>query len=144
MVGGEIGYAGGLNGKELPFFKNYYAGGLGSVRGYKTSSLGPIKTYTGDSEEYRIGGNRKLLGTTELLWAVPGMEKSFRMGLFFDAGQVYGEDEKLDLGDLRYSTGVTAAWLSPIGPLKISVGTPLNKKSGDEKESFQFQMGTTF
>ena len=67
-----------------------------------------------------------------------------RFGPFFDAGQVYGEGQKFDLGDLRYSTGVTAAWLSPIGPLKVSVGKPLNKKSGDETESFQFQMGTTF
>lgn len=144
MVGGEFGYAGGLGGDDLPFFKNYYAGGLGSVRGYKSSSLGPVKTYAGDSERYRIGGDRKLTGTTELLWVVPGMEKSFRMGLFLDAGQVYGEGQKFDLGDLRYSTGVTAAWLSPIGPLKVSVGKPLNKKSGDETESFQFQMGTTF
>lgn len=144
MLGGELGYAGGLGGDELPFFKNYYAGGLGSVRGYKTSSLGPVKTYGSDPEEYRIGGNRKVVGNAELLWAVSGFEKSLRMGVFFDAGQVYGEGLKFDLGDLRYSTGVTAAWISPIGPLKVSVGRPLNKQSGDKAESFQFQMGTTF
>lgn len=144
MLGGEVGYGAGLNGNELPFFKNYYAGGLGSVRGYKTSSLGPVRTYAGDSEEYRIGGNRKVVGNAELLWAVSGFEKSLRMGVFFDAGQVYGEGLKFDLGELRYSTGVTAAWISPIGPLKVSVGRPLNKQSGDKVESFQFQMGTTF
>ncbi len=144
MLGGELGYGAGLGGDELPFFKNYYAGGLGSVRGYKTSSLGPVRTYGSDPEEYRIGGNRKVVGNAELLWSVPGFEKSLRMGVFFDAGQVYGEGLKFDLGDLRYSTGVTAAWISPIGPLKVSVGTPLNKQSGDKAESFQFQMGTTF
>ena len=85
-----------------------------------------------------------MVGNAELLWAVPGFEKSLRMGVFFDAGQVYGEGLKFDLGDLRYSTGVTAAWISPIGPLKVSVGRPLNKQSGDEVESFQFQMGTKF
>lgn len=72
------------------------------------------------------------------------MEKSFRMGAFFDAGQVYGKGEPLSFSELRYSTGLSAAWISPIGPLKFSFGVPLNKKEGDKSESFQFQMGTTF
>jgi len=66
------------------------------------------------------------------------------MGWFVDAGQVYGSEDKVELAELRYSTGLSAAWISPIGPLKFSVGKPLNKKDSDKTEVFQFQMGTTF
>jgi len=140
MLNGEVGFADGYGGKQLAFYKNFYAGGVNSVRGYKASSLGPI--YPGT--DYRIGGNRRMLGNAEVMWALPGMEKTFRMGWFFDAGQVYGKGENLAFSDLRYSTGVSAAWISPIGPLKFSIGSPLNKKDGDQTESFQFQLGTAF
>lgn len=143
MLNGEVGYADGYGGNGLPFYKNFYGGGVNSVRGYKASSLGPITKST-DGTEYRIGGNRRVIGNAELLWGFPGMEKSFRMGWFFDAGQVYGKGEKIDLGDLRYSTGLSASWISPIGPLKFSYGVPLNKQDNDKTESFQFQLGTTF
>ena len=143
MLSGEYAQANGYNGKDLPFFKNYYAGGVNSVRGFKASSLGPIYADSNGSD-YRIGGNRKLLGTSEVLWGLPGLEKNFRMGWFVDVGQVYGDGQKLDLGELRYSTGLSAAWISPIGPLKFSFGKPLNKKDGDKAEAFQFQLGTTF
>ncbi|WP_265942328.1 outer membrane protein assembly factor BamA [Dechloromonas sp. A34] len=138
MLNGELGYADGYGGKGLPFYKNFYAGGVSSVRGYKASSLGPI------TEDFRIGGNRRVVGNAELLWSIPGMEKSLRMGWFFDAGQVYGKGQNIALGDLRYSTGLSAAWISPIGPLKFSFGLPLNKQDNDKSESFQFQLGTTF
>ena len=72
------------------------------------------------------------------------MEKTARLGLFFDAGQVYGNGQNFALSDLRYSTGISAAWISPIGPLKFSFGMPLNKKDDDKSEAFQFQLGTTF
>lgn len=140
MLNGELGYANGYGGMELPFFKNFYAGGVGSVRGYKASSLG---TPWGNTE-YHVGGNRRVVGNAELLWGFPGMEKTFRMGWFFDAGQVYQQGEKFDLSELRYSTGLTASWISPMGPLKFSFGRPLNKSSTDKAEAFQFQMGTTF
>jgi outer membrane protein insertion porin family len=144
MMNGEYGMANGYGQSGLPFFKNYYAGGVTSVRGYKASSLGPIYTDPTTTTQYRLGGNRRVVGNAELLWSLPGMDKSFRMGWFVDGGQVYGTDEKVDLADLRYSTGLTAAWISPIGPLKFSIGKPLNKKEGDKVEAFQFQMGTTF
>ena len=144
MLNGELGYADGYGSTtSLPFFKNFYAGGVNSVRGYKTSSLGPV-TLGDDGTTYRIGGNRRVVGNAELLWAFPGMEKSFRLGLFFDAGQVFGRGQKFDLGELRYSTGLSASWVSPIGPLKFSLGVPVNKKEDDKSETFQFQMGTTF
>ncbi len=141
MLGADIGAAKGLSGQELPFFKNYYAGGVSSVRGFKASTLGTAGTIeAGD----RVGGNRKLVGNAELLWSLPGFEKSARIGLFFDAGQVYAAGDKLDFGELRYSAGLTASWISPVGPLKFSLGAPLNKKDQDESETFQFQLGTTF
>jgi outer membrane protein insertion porin family len=142
MLNGEVGYANGYAGKDLPFFKNFYGGGVGSVRGYKTSSLGPVEDSTGTI--YRIGGNRRAIGNAELLWGIPGMEKTFRMGWFVDAGQVWGSGDKLSLSDLRYSTGISIAWISPMGPLKFSLGKPLNKQSTDEAETFQFQLGSIF
>ena len=144
MLNGELGYANSYGStSDLPFFKNFYAGGVSSIRGYKASSLGPVATNSSGEVE-RLGGNRRVVTNAELLWALPGMERSFRMGLFFDAGQVYGKGDKFDLGDLRYSTGLSAAWISPIGPLKFSYGIPLNEEDGDKAESFQFQLGTTF
>ncbi len=142
MLNGEVGYANGYGGSELPFFKNYYAGGVTSVRGYKASSLGPYIVDSGTT--YRLGGNKRVVGNAEVLWSLPGMDKSFRMGWFFDAGQVYGSEDKFSLSDLRYSTGLSAAWVSPVGPLRFSIGRPLNKGEKDQSELFQFQMGTTF
>lgn len=146
MLNGEVGYANGYGGKELPFFKNFYAGGVSSVRGYKASSLGPTisDTVNNVTTTYRIGGNRRAVGNAELLWGIPGMEKTFRMGWFVDAGQVWGSGDKLSLSDLRYSTGISIAWISPLGPLKFSLGKPLNKQAGDDPELFQFQLGSTF
>lgn len=144
MLNGEFGYAKGYGASGLPFFKNYYAGGVTSVRGYLAGSLGPVYTDATTGSQYRLGGNRRVVGNAELLWNVPGLEKSFRVGWFFDAGQVFGSDEKLAMSNLRYSTGLSAAWISPVGPLKFSLGKPLNKKESDQVEAFQFQMGTTF
>ncbi|MBS1188724.1 MAG: surface antigen (D15):Surface antigen variable number [Rhodocyclaceae bacterium] len=145
MVNAELGGAKGLSGQKLPFYKNFYGGGIGSVRGYATASLGPRdRLVTGEFSDDRLGGNKRLVGNTELLWGVPGMEKSVRLGWFVDAGQVYGLSEKMKLSELRYSTGISAAWISPLGPLKFSIAQPLNDKPGDRTERFQFQMGTTF
>jgi outer membrane protein insertion porin family len=142
MLNGEFGYADGMGGRPLPFYKYYYAGGVSSVRGYKTSSLGPIDTATED----RIGGDRRVVANAEFLFPMPGggKDKSLRLGAFLDAGQVYGVGDKFDLGDLRYSAGLSLAWTSPLGPLKFSLGQPLNKKSDDKTQRLQFQMGTLF
>lgn len=142
MLNGEIGYADGYAKKSLPFYKNFYGGGVNSVRGYKAGSLGPVDVDNGN--EYRVGGNSRVIGNAELLWSLPGMEKSLRMGLFFDAGQVFSKDQTPSTGNLRYSTGISAAWISPVGPLKFSYAVPLNKQEGDKPETFQFQLGTTF
>jgi outer membrane protein insertion porin family len=139
-LNGEFGYAKGYGNRELPFFKNFYAGGMGSVRGYEPSSLGPV-----DGNQ-RIGGNRRVIFNGELLFPMPGMgkDRSVRLGAFVDGGQVWGAEEKFDLGTLRYSAGLSLSWGSPIGPLKFSLGQPLNTKDGDKVQRLQFQMGTVF
>ena len=145
MMNGEVGYADGYGSTSgLPFYKNFYAGGVNSVRGYKAGSLGPVEHDYINGTYYRTGGNSRVIGNAELLWGLPGMEKSLRMGLFFDAGQVFSADQKISASGLRYSTGISAAWISPIGPLKFSYAIPLKKEYGDQLESFQFQLGTTF
>lgn len=141
MLNGEVGWARGYAGDIFPFFKNFYAGGVTSVRGFKAGSIGPK-----DSLGNAIGGTRRLVGNAEYLFPIPGMknDKSARLSIFFDAGAVYGEGDKISLGDLRYSAGATLSWNSPLGPLKFSLGKALKKKAEDKTETFQFQLGTVF
>ena len=155
MLNGEVGYAKGLGGQDMPFFKSFYAGGVGSVRGYDTSSLGPYEIDS-QGDEVRLGGTRRIVFNAELSVPLPGFgkDKSMRFGPFFDAGQVYGEKKGYkgkciqgvvcDEGDIRMSTGVAATWISPFGPLTFSIAVPLNKQDGDKLQRFQFQMGQTF
>lgn len=141
----EFGLADGISGHPLPFFKNFYAGGIGSVRGYDGNTLGTAGTIDTATDE-RLGGNRRLIGNAEFLFPMPGVgqDKSLRLGVFVDAGQVWAKGEKMSLGDLRYSSGLSLAWSSPMGPLKFSFAQPLNKKSTDKVQRLQFQMGTMF
>ena len=146
MLNGEVGWAKGWGDKPLPFYKNFYAGGIGSVRGYEQSSLGPqfIDSSTGSRES--LGGDRRIIGNAEFYFPVPGSgtDRSFRLSAFLDAGQVYGEDQPLELSDLRYSAGLAFSWSSPIGPLKFSLGWPIRKKPEDRTQRFQFQLGSIF
>src|SRR5438046_8013096 len=118
---GDLGYAAGLGGKPLPFFKAYFLGGPDSVRGYAGFSLAP-QVINGNA----VGGNRRINGTAEFQFPMPGAtrEQSLRLGLFLDAGQVYAQGQKLALADLRYSTGLGLQWISPFGPLRFSIATP--------------------
>lgn len=142
MVNGEYGLADGFGGRPLPFYKYYYAGGVGSVRGYKAGSLGEVDPNTGD----RLGGDRRLVLNAEFLFPMPGggKDKSVRLGAFADAGWVWGIGQKMNFNDLRYSAGLSLAWTSPLGPLKFSLAQPLNKKEGDQTQRLQFQFGTLF
>ena len=141
----ELGYADGLGGKPLPFFKNFYAGGIGSVRGFDTASLGP-RNINADGTFSNEGGNRRVVGNLEFLTPFPGAgrDRAVRLGYFIDGGMVYGKDQSVDLGELRYSAGVALAWFSPIGPLKFSLAKPLNAEIGDRTQRFQFQLGSVF
>lgn len=146
MLNGDVGYGDGYSDKPLPFYKNYFAGGIGSVRGFQTSSLGERdRDAAGNILFNTIGGNRRIVGNAELLFPLPGsQDKTLRFGTFVDAGQVWASGDSLSLGDLRYSAGLSVAWSSPMGPLKFSIAQPLNKEPTDRLQRFQFQLGSTF
>jgi outer membrane protein insertion porin family len=137
--GGELGYASGYGNRPLPFFKNFFVGGPNSVRGYRSFSLGPRDTLGNAT-----GGNRKLTGSAELLFPMPGANRdpSLRLAAFVDGGQVY--DNKYELSALRYSTGLALFWSSPFGPLRLSFAHPLNPESGDRIQRLQFTFGYGF
>jgi outer membrane protein insertion porin family len=142
FLNADLGYASGRGGKPLPFFKNYYAGGPTSVRGYEDFSLGPR-----DAEGNSLGGTRRVVGNAELLFPMPGaaQDKSLRVALFLDAGQVYAQGAPVELSELRASTGLALAWASPLGPLRLSYAWPLNAQEGvDREQRLQFRFGTTF
>jgi len=137
----ELGWAGGYSGKPLPFFKNFYAGGVDSVRGYQSGTIGPRDI----NGEY-IGGDKRLVGNVEILFPMPGVkaEKSVRLSVFGDFGYVWSEDQRLLLGDLRTSVGFAVSWFSPVGPLKFSLAKPFGTKPTDRLERFQFLLGKVF
>ncbi|HEY5897475.1 MAG TPA: outer membrane protein assembly factor BamA [Burkholderiales bacterium] len=139
LMGGDIGTAGGLAGKPLPFFKNFFAGGPGTVRGYRSYSLGPQDINGG-----AIGGNRKATGSLEVLFPMPGADQdpSLRLAAFVDGGNVFAQS--FAFNDLRYSTGLAFFWSSPFGPLRLSYAQPLNAQSTDHIQKLQFTFGTGF
>ncbi|MCP1117616.1 outer membrane protein assembly factor BamA [Robbsia andropogonis] len=140
-LNGQLGYGKGIGG-TYPIFKNYYAGGIGSVRGYEPSSLGPRDKTTNDP----IGGAKMAVANVELTFPLPGTgyDRTLRVFTFFDAGNVWGDSQSINFSDLRYGYGLGLAWISPIGPLKLSLGFPLVKHAGDQYQKFQFQIGTAF
>ncbi|HEU0204050.1 MAG TPA: outer membrane protein assembly factor BamA [Burkholderiaceae bacterium] len=135
----ELGYGEGYNDKPYPIFKHFYAGGIGSVRGFDGGSLGPR-----DIQGNPTGGTQRLNLSLESLLPLPGADRTLRGLAFIDAGQVWGADQNVKLGDLRSSAGFGLAWISPIGPLKLSYAFPLKKESTDRLQRFQFQIGTGF
>jgi outer membrane protein insertion porin family len=141
LLRADLGYADGLGGKPLPFFKSYFAGGPDSVRGYRPFSLGPRDVFGNTT-----GGNVKITGGTELLFPLPGADRdqSLRLSTFIDFGQVYAPESKIDLGELRAAGGVALSWLSPFGPLRLSFAVPINAKDGDQIQRLQFSFGTGF
>jgi outer membrane protein insertion porin family len=142
-LNGDWGMAAGYGGMQLPFFKNLYAGGTGSVRGYYYSSLGPR-----DINNNSLGGERRVVGNMELLFPVPGMEKekSVRLVAFVDGGGVFGPGEPSIPAStgMRYASGVGVSWYSPVGPIQLSWARPLNGQPQDRLESFQFNLGGMF
>jgi len=139
---GEFDYGKGIGGSAYPVFKNFYAGGIGSVRGYESSSLGVVDPRYYDA----IGGSKRIIANAELQFPFPGSgtDRSLRWFTFVDGGQVFQEDAKIRFDEFRYSAGIGLSWISPVGPLKLSYAKPLNSLPGDRLERFQFQMGTGF
>ena len=165
---GDFGFGDGYLGTdELPFFENYYAGGPRTVRGYEENTLGPK-----DSFGNPIGGNIKIIGGAELIFPIPFLKKveQIRFSAFFDIGNVFctgdritttsgfdvngnpvtitspvcRDEDKFDIGSLRYSAGIGGVWISPFGVIGVSVARPFNDKPGDSKQVFQFNFGTSF
>lgn len=149
-LNGEVSYGAGLSSKTYPIFKNYYAGGIGSVRGFFAGSLSVDGTGLGTSSRYNlpIGGQARVIMNAELQLPFPGtgVDRSLRWFTFLDGGQVFNpqDGQNISLGDLRYSTGLGISWISPVGPLKLSLGYPINPQSFDRIQRFQFQLGTGF
>ncbi|WP_332824220.1 outer membrane protein assembly factor BamA [Ramlibacter sp.] len=138
---GELGWGKGLRGQPYPVFKNFYSGGLGSVRGFEQGTLGP-RDPTGSS----IGGPRKVTLNAEVITPFPGAgnDKSLRLFGFVDVGNVFGEHQKVTFDGMRASAGVGLSWLSPIGPLRIAFAQPIRTEPGDKIQRLQFQIGTSF
>ena len=137
----ELGGGRGLNGRPFPIFKNFYSGGLGSVRGFDQGTLGP-RDVTGSS----IGGSKKVNLNGELIAPFPGAgnDRTLRIFGFVDAGNVFGEGERIRAADLRASVGFGLSWISPVGPLRIAFANPVRKFAGDRIQKLQFQIGTSF
>lgn len=172
MLGGEVGYAGSYGGtSSVPFFNNFYGGGLGSVRGYESGSLGPkvYEIYGNSRNIVNYGGTYKAYASAELLFPFPGVkdQRSVRLSVFADAGSVwdgktyntgaysatnpygtngyYSQDHRSTFSnELRYSVGAALTWLSPLGPMKFSFAHPMRRRDNDQIQRFQFQLGTTF
>ena len=140
-LNGEVGWGIGQGGRPYPVFKNFYGGGLGSVRVFEQNSLGVI-----DPTGAYVGGAKKINLNAELYLPVPGTgnDKSLRVFLFADAGNVWRDGEKITGDSIRASAGAGLSWVSPVGPLKLSWGAPLRKQPTDRIQRFQFQIGTAF
>jgi outer membrane protein insertion porin family len=137
----ELGVGKGYGGRPYPIFKNFFGGGLGTVRGFDQGSLGPV-----DVTGAYIGGTRRFNANAELYLPVPGTgnDRTLRWFGYLDTGNVWGENEKVTASSLRASAGLGLSWVSPVGPLKLSYGTPIRKQPGDRIQRLQFQIGTAF
>ncbi len=140
-VNAEVGLGKGLKGNPFPVFKNFYGGGLGTVRAFEQNSLGTV-----DTTGAYIGGARRLNVNTELYFPVPGTgnDRTLRIFAFADAGNVWAEDERMSWDSIRASVGFGLSWISPVGPLKLSWGRPVQVQRNDRIQRFQFQIGTAF
>jgi outer membrane protein insertion porin family len=137
----EFGWGTGLSGKPFPVFKNFYAGGQGSVRGFDQNTLGP-RDVTGSF----VGGAKKLVLNAEAYLPVPGSgnDRTLRMYAFTDVGNVWGATEQPTTDSLRASAGIGLSWISPLGPLRIAYAYPFRTQPGDRIQNFQFQIGSSF
>ncbi len=139
-LNGELTIGSGIGGNPYPIFRNVFAGGIGSIRGFQTASIGPR-----DENGIPIGGSKRIIGNAEFYFPIPGsFDKSFRLFTFLDAGNVFPSSEPLSLSGLRASYGLGLSWVSPVGPLKFSLGRPISAKPGDRTQTIQFTVGTGF
>jgi len=138
----DLGWGQGLSNRPYPLFKNYFVGGLGSVRGFQQSTLGPSDS----TNSLYLGGPKKIVLNAELMAPFPGAgnDRTLRLFAFTDVGRAFGENEKIKLGELRSSIGVGLSWISPMGPLRFSYALPMRRQVADKIQRLQFQIGTSF
>ena len=138
----DLGWGQGLSNRPYPLFKNYFVGGLGSVRGFQQSSLGPSDS----TNSLFLGGPKKIVLNAELLAPFPGAgnDRTLRLFAFADVGRAFGEDEKIKFNELRSSVGLGLSWISPMGPLRFSYAFPVKRQVTDKIQRLQFQIGTSF
>jgi outer membrane protein insertion porin family len=140
---GEVGYGQAYGNNPFPITKNYYVGGIGSVRGYAPGSLGPVYLNNVTGTYQPTGGQSKIVSNVEYTFPVPGsgVDKTLRLFTFVDGGNAFGQNINLVL---RYSYGLGLSWISPLGPLKFSYGIPYQSRPTDNIQRLQFQVGTAF
>lgn len=164
-INGEVGYGKAYGGKPYPIFKNFYAGGLGSVRGFEQNSLGPRDVpLLGQTEGAALGGTKKAIFNAELSTPFPGAgnDRTLRLYGFFDIGNVFGTRDAFSTDaqwkaakKLRASVGLGISWISPLGPLRLAYAIPVRKQDEDltdplhpipkdRIQRLQFQIGTSF
>jgi len=139
---GKVGYGDGFGDyDDLPIYEKYTAGGVRSVRGYEFNSLGPR-----DSEGDAEGGNLQVIGTGEILFPIEALASAdtFRLGVYFDFGNVFARVDDYETSELRQSVGISAKWFSVIGPIEFSYAFPINDETGDDTQPFQFALGAQF
>lgn len=146
MLNGEFGYADTYGSGNFPFFKNFFLGGVNSVRGFRNGSIGPLGIDPNSGQRFAVGGTKRLQGNIELFMPVPFMKDTnqFRLSAFIDGGAVYAAQESINAEAFRYSAGLGLTWVSPFGPLKLVFAKPISEKPGDDTETIQFQMGQQF
>ncbi|MFM8574762.1 MAG: outer membrane protein assembly factor BamA [Limnohabitans sp.] len=144
----DLGWGQGLNGQDYPLLKNFYVGGLGSVRGYQQSTLGGFRSRASDlnPNPVYVGGAKKVVFNAEMIGPFPGAgnDRTLRMFAFVDSGYAFGDKDQVRLSELRSSYGVGLSWISPMGPLRFSYAMPINERTGDRIQKLQFQIGTSF
>lgn len=143
----DLGFGQGLKGQEYPLFKNFYVGGLGSVRGFEQSTLGPSQNTTSTNlAPIYLGGPKKVVFNAELLMPFPGAgnDRTLRLFGFTDIGRAYAESESISVDELRASAGIGLSWISPLGPLRFSYALPVRQQTKDKIQRLQFQIGTSF
>ncbi len=143
----DLGWGQGLKGQPYPLFKNFYVGGLGSVRGFEQSTLGPSERNSStNTAMIYLGGPKKVVFNAELMMPFPGAgnDRTLRLFGFTDVGSAFGETQQVSADALRASAGIGLSWISPMGPLRFSYAVPIRKQTEDKIQRLQFQIGTSF
>lgn len=137
---GSAGYVHSYGGKSVPIYERYYLGGINSLRGYRTRSLGPKDKATGNV----VGGNKMLLANAEFVFPL-FPEQNLKGVLFYDIGGAYNDTiDSGDMKELRQGWGVGLRWFSPIGPLRLEFGVPIGRRGEEKAHQWDFTIGSAF